>query len=367
MKSSKPNLDVLMRAASSMPAKSRVADESVSHLPSDEVPLEALDELVNNSSYSAKAAPDLRETGNLTRTATTQVCNVQNLDYELDKEILIDEGLVVSEFEGNTRNSSQLRNIDELAASIIPAGHNSEPVKIRPMDNGSGFQLIKGKRRRAAVRRANELSVGKKIMLRCIISNIDDITALQECAMENTNNELMTPWEFADQLQALLDGNAATMEDINCYLPPDKKKAARTTIINWLHPARLDKNVRSYIDESKDVTNARITKLYSRVTKLFESGTEKAVLDKLAAKFLRGKHEVGELLRFFDSLEENENQRSISENRIIKNSAGRQIATVKQKSNGGLAVDFEKFVPKAEVDAVIELLDKHISAIGIND
>ncbi len=281
-----------------------------------ETPEELLTEIADKASFgNALAVVPQRETS-----PSANCIYIKGNKYPLNTEIDIDPSLIVSEFKGNLRNMTSLEKIDELALSIIEVGRNTEPVKARPTNDGSGLELIKGKRRTAAVRRANELC-SHKIPLRIIIAEIDDIEATKEAAMENLCKEDFTPWELSDQLNALLSSGAVSkVADLGPYLPSDKKDATRTTIYSYLEPSRLPKEVRAYIDEDCPVKNSTITKLARRLSLV--KGIEQEVYEAISNSFLKGKHETIEIIRYIDYHYGNSTTRVTPETMEIENSNG---------------------------------------------
>lgn len=347
---------------------SKLPGEHIAKKHNEEVPADLLDQIVDSSNYSRSKKTAIttnteQEEKKIGAAGEAKFCLIQGKKLPLNTEITIDPSLITKDFKGNSRNSRLLRNIDELAQAIIPDGHNSEPVKARPLEDGSGLELIKGKRRTAAVRRAKELTT-KEISLRIIIAELDDKSATREAAMENVGNDSLTPWELADQLQVLLDtGSVESVAKLAPYLPANKKSAARTTILGWLEPAKIDKDIRAFIDESKPVMNMAITRLHRRWLNLMSSASKPVVLEKMSSELLNGKHAVQEIIQFIDDFEGASKKRDIPAPKSITNADGKKVARIKHKANGGISVDFEKDVPQEAINEAIAMLESQLKQI----
>lgn len=211
----------------------------------------------------------------------------------------IDPNLVVRVFKGNKRRQQNLKNIEELAESILPDGRNAEPVLLRPCSEGDGLEVIYGSRRLAAVKHAQTLT-DKVITLRAIINPLNDATATREAALENANRMDFNPWDQADQLQELLTSGAVSrVEDLTAFLPTSNRKLDRTLVYFYLMPSKIPEYVRAFINEDEAVTNAQIKKLKVLLDKLLVN--EQQLRNELAKDLLKRHQTVKELTRYLEN------------------------------------------------------------------
>lgn len=92
----------------------------------------------------------------------------------------------VSEVENEIEGSS----FGQLMESIDAKGQK-EPVKVRP--KGSGFELVYGFRRYAAIRELAKKNGTKDPTIRCVVENLTDIEAREENMRENLARKQLSP------------------------------------------------------------------------------------------------------------------------------------------------------------------------------
>ncbi|GGO83809.1 hypothetical protein GCM10011348_28500 [Marinobacterium nitratireducens] len=278
--------------------------------------------------------------------------------FPLNKEIDVEPDLIKSIFIGNKRNRSRLRNIEELAKSIISVGRNTEPVKLRALADGSGFELIKGIRRHSGVSMARDLT-GKDIKLRAIIAELGDSEAAKEAALENSQRNDLTPWELADQLKYLLESGAiSSMEELVPYLPTSKAKPDRSLVYYHLEPGKIPAQVRAYINEDLEMTTLdakRLNKLLKTI-----DGAESTFYARLSENCLKNTHTVKEIINYlkdFISPDERPKMKTWS----LSNGEGKDIATIVLNARGGSTIKLSKDVPSSIMDELVLILEKRLS------
>jgi hypothetical protein len=138
---------------------------------------------------------------------------------------------------------------------------------------------------------------------------------------------------------------------------------ARTTISTWLEPAKIDTDIRKYVDESLPIKNSAITKLHRRWTALINKMSREVVLQKLSDSFLTGKHEVKDIIDFINHIEGIQKDNRNFTVSSIKNSHGDLVATIKQKLNGGISINFEKHVEEGTIDALKATIEEKLSQL----
>lgn len=309
---------------------------------------DVLDSIADQASFGGRS-----ETGCSTKSSSVSVNTliIDGHEIIMDAEVSLPDSLVTEIFSGNKRNKRNLGDIESLAESIIGAGRNTEPVKLRPLADRSGLELIKGRRRLAAVIRANQLS-DTPIMLNAIVTNIDDKQATLEAALENFQRKDLNIWERADQLQELLEtGACRTMDELTQHLPSSNKKKDRSLAYYYLNPAKISKQVRQYIDEDASATLKDVKKLKEGLGKLNEP---KGYYQHLADLFSLANATIKELN---DSLEKflapKEAKKDNSGTYNVKNKQGKNIATVTIAPDGGGSLRISKTIPQ---DTVLTLM-----------
>ena len=123
----------------------------------------------------------------------------------------------------------------ELAASIKEKGI-IQPILIRPVKDGKGFEIIAGERR---LRAAKELGLEE---MPAIIKKVSDEEALELSLIENIQREELNPIEEAYAYKELIDKFNLAQEDIARAVGKD-----RSTISNTLRLLKLPKKIQDYV------------------------------------------------------------------------------------------------------------------------
>jgi len=220
--------------------------------------------------------------------------DVNGRKLPLNTQVDIDLDDISGVFYGNHRKVP--KKVEELASSIINSDfmHNSTPVVLRPDGNGK-LELVVGTRRRAAIKLARSRTQ-ENYRLIGIIEQLTDIESYVKATLENLSREDLSPWEFAETLQGLLDIKAAkTVDDLRNFLPADQngREPKRNKVYFYLAPARLNAHVRELIDEEKpcvfkdfQVLNKVLNSMSVTIEHLNESVKEEHGVGKVSIKWL---------------------------------------------------------------------------------
>jgi ParB/RepB/Spo0J family partition protein len=231
-----------------------------------------------------KADVDLVDTVNV---------NGRQIPFNTQVELDIDD--ISGVFRGNHRTVPV--RVKELASLIIESDlmHNSTPVIVRP-DNKGRLELVVGTRRQAAIKLARTLTQ-ENYRLFAIVEKLDDREAYIKAALENLGREELSPWEFSETLQGLLNIKAAkSVEDLRKFLVSSSKpgqEPKRNRVYFYLAPARLNTLVRQLIDEEKpcvfkdfQLLNKALNTMSITVEALHDKIKESYGLHKLSVKWL---------------------------------------------------------------------------------
>jgi ParB family chromosome partitioning protein len=120
--------------------------------------------------------------------------------------------------------------LDELAASIIEVGL-LQPVVVRPLDDGTSYELVMGERRWRASQRAG-LDV-----IPAIVRETPDTAMLRDALLENLHRQQLDPLEEAAAYQQLLDDFGATHEQLAQKVGRSRPHISNTLRLLNLPPA----------------------------------------------------------------------------------------------------------------------------------
>lgn len=129
------------------------------------------------------------------------------------------------------------QDLNELAATLHSVGL-IEPVVVRRLSDGSGYQLISGERRWRAAR----LAGFKK--LPAVIKQVNDIQALEMGIIENIQREELSPIEEARAYDYWMQQTGQKASDIANRVGKD-----RTTITNLLRLLKLPEEALNLVDK----------------------------------------------------------------------------------------------------------------------
>lgn len=315
--------------------------------------LDKLDSVIDRSRYGATEA---RSEGS--------TVTVKGVRYALNKVVDIPPELVHRMFSGNKRRRPN--KVEELADSIVSSGRgrNNEPALVRPTSDLQGFELIKGSRRLAATSLINDQGMTDyPVRFHCIIKEMDDKEATLEAALENLKREDLSPWEMADQLNALLEtGVCANAEELLPHLPvTGKRKPDRTLAYYYLNPAKIDTRVRTVIDEDETVRLSDILTLKKALTKLGDSNRLDAFVSHLTEHFSPASLTAAEVLNELNTFVGHETEQERAPVKI-KNEDGKVMATFKHNRAGGASIAVAKEVPDEKLEEVLAAVSKILNS-----
>ncbi|MGE0384404.1 MAG: ParB/RepB/Spo0J family partition protein [Gammaproteobacteria bacterium] len=129
--------------------------------------------------------------------------------------------------------------LESLAASIRAQGI-VQPIVVRPLASGAGFEIIAGERRWRAARIAGLAEVP------VIVRRIDDEAALSMALIENIQREDLNPLDEAHALQRLTAEFGMTHEQA-----AEAVGRSRAAVSNLLRLLELDPEVRTHLAERR--------------------------------------------------------------------------------------------------------------------
>jgi len=136
--------------------------------------------------------------------------------------------------------------LDELADSIKAQGV-VQPVVVRRLGSGKGYELIAGERRWRAAQKAGLSEIP------AVIRDVPDEVTLAMALIENIQRENLNPMEEAGALARLIDEFELTHEQVAANVG-----RSRTSVTNLLRLRELEPKVRELVDARKlDMGHAR--------------------------------------------------------------------------------------------------------------
>lgn len=120
--------------------------------------------------------------------------------------------------------------IDGLADSIREVGV-LQPVLVRPLADGSGFELVAGERRWRAAKRAGLTTIP------AVVKAADDTTALEHSLVENLHRSDLNPLEEAAAFQQLIDDFGFTHEQVASRVGKNRSVVSNTLRLIQLAPS----------------------------------------------------------------------------------------------------------------------------------
>src|SRR6056297_129941 len=136
--------------------------------------------------------------------------------------------------------------LEELADSIKAQGV-VQPVVVRRLGSGKGYELIAGERRWRAAQKAGLHEIP------AVIRDVPDEVTLAMALIENIQRENLNPMEEAGALARLIDEFELTHEQVAANVG-----RSRTSVTNLLRLRELEPKVRELVDARKlDMGHAR--------------------------------------------------------------------------------------------------------------
>jgi ParB family chromosome partitioning protein len=154
------------------------------------------------------------------------------------KPVTADRNLPIELISANPRNPR--RNfaegeLDDLSQSIREHGV-VQPVVVRPVEDGSRYEIIAGERRWRAAQRAGLAEVP------AIVRDVSDRVALELAIVENVQRADLNPLEEALGYQQLIDEHGYSQADLGQVIGK-----SRSHVANTLRLLRLPENVRAML------------------------------------------------------------------------------------------------------------------------
>ncbi len=129
--------------------------------------------------------------------------------------------------------------LGELADSIREVGM-LQPVLVRPLDDGDGFELIAGERRWRAARRVGMQTIP------AVVRDSDDASALEQGLVENVQRTDLNPLEEAAGYQQLVEHFGLTHEEL-----AKRVGRKRATVTNTLRLLQLPPAIQRMVQEGR--------------------------------------------------------------------------------------------------------------------
>ena len=280
-------------------------------------------------------------------------------EFELDRPIKINPDLITSTFKWNKRKT--LGNIEDLAHNFHEVGRNTEPVLVRPLPDGSGLEVIKGRRRTAAAKLTRSI-YNNNFKITAIVREVPDFEAIIDATMENLHRIGLNPWETADQLKVLLDmGICEKVSDLTPYISRSLYAVKRTAVYYHLAPADIDPMIRNLIDEDAPVTLSQIRKL-SDFLKNIEVPISDLLTDLKSAldvsKLETNKFTVPEVVKALSKIQYPGQKVDLDSEQILKSSNGKKVCSIKKLMKGGATIKVDKGVSAEKIDELIDFIEK---------
>lgn len=255
--------------------------------------------------------------------------------------------LRISQVEPNKkqpRNDFDEEALTELANSITKHGV-LQPLLVRPIVGGDGYQIVAGERRWRACRKAGI----KEIPV--IIRDLDDSETMQIALIENLQRENLSPVEEAIGYKSLIDQYKFSIEDIAKVIGK-----SRPAISNAIRLLNLPEEVLNMLSQNKITAGHARTLLSLRSKEEMIRVAEFVVKNDLSVRALEAlvkkatsKEPVRSLKRtrdtFFDEVE-------IS----LKKNLGRKVRVSSRKDNKGV-LEIE-FFSNDDLATIAKLLGK---------
>ncbi len=121
-------------------------------------------------------------------------------------------------------------SLEELANSIAQQGI-IQPLLVRPMSSGDGYELIAGERRYRAAKLAGLTEVP------VFINDLDDAAVMAAALIENIQREDLSPMEEASALNSLREECGITQEELATRLGKSRSAIANALRLLQLPPA----------------------------------------------------------------------------------------------------------------------------------
>ncbi len=179
--------------------------------------------------------------------------------------------LRISEIEPNRGQPRRNFDAEELAvlADSIRSYGVLQPVLVRPMPNGEGYQLVAGERRWRAARLAGLTEIP------AVVQELDDLAVAEISLVENLQRSDLNPIEEAMGYQTLMEQYEYTQEEV-----AQRVGKSRPAVANALRLLQLSPEVKEMVE------NGTISAGHARALLAFSPPEQKQIANRIVAEDL---------------------------------------------------------------------------------
>lgn len=250
-------------------------------------------------------------------------------DIQDSKDISV---LRLSQIEPNKkqpRNDFDEEALTELASSITQYGV-LQPLLVRPIVGGDGYQIVAGERRWRACRKAGIKEVP------VIIRELDDFETMQIALIENLQRENLSPVEEAIGYKSLIDQYKLSIEDIARVIGK-----SRPAISNSIRLLNLPKEVLDLLGQNKITAGHARTLLSLRSKEEMIRVAEFVVKNDLSVRSLEALVKKATSQKMVKSLKRTRDTFFDEVEISLKKNLGRNVKVSSRKDNKGvLEIEF---------------------------
>ena len=250
-------------------------------------------------------------------------------DIQDSKDISV---LRLSQIEPNKkqpRNDFDEEALTELASSITQYGV-LQPLLVRPIVGGDGYQIVAGERRWRACRKAGIKEVP------VIIRELDDSETMQIALIENLQRENLSPVEEAIGYKSLIDQYKLSIEDIARIIGK-----SRPAISNSIRLLNLPKEVLDLLGQNKITAGHARTLLSLRSKEEMIRVAEFVVKNDLSVRSLEALVKKATSQKMVKSLKRTRDTFFDEVEISLKKNLGRNVKVSSRKDNKGvLEIEF---------------------------
>ncbi|WP_025562562.1 hypothetical protein [Psychromonas sp. SP041] len=267
--------------------------------------------------------------------------------------VIVDPNTISIDFSGNKRNVTE-KKVKSLVPLIIESNGNSEPyyIRVHPDPNSKfKYQAITGKRRTLASRLAKTQSY-------CMLIEASYEDSVVLASHENEGREPFTVFERADQIQELIDVVGNKTKAIKIFNSGHGSNLSRSHSYDLVLPAKVSKEIRELIEDSKSITIAQVKKLLNQVSSLNE---ELDVNER--AKFLAGIGREVPILTLASLIKEKVSSVTGVKEELSEQNESKEITDIDGKAVG--TFDYKKRTLKLNKSLNDELINELLEIIQL--
>lgn len=227
------------------------------------------------------------------------------------------------------RNDFDEEALTELASSITKHGV-LQPLLVRPIVGGDGYQIVAGERRWRACRKAGIKEVP------VIIRELDDSETMQIALIENLQRENLSPVEEAIGYKSLIDQYKFSIEDIAKVIGK-----SRPAVSNSIRLLNLPKEVLDLLSQNKITAGHARTLLSLRSKEEMIRVAEFVVKNDLSVRSLEALVKKATSQKMVKSLKRTRDTFFDEVEISLKKNLGRNVKVSSRKDNKGvLEIEF---------------------------